>query len=114
MEELTYEYAKEFPIPNSHKCFNISRELLESMPCPLVACCWTDKRMEQLADEIGTMFQEDKDPRECGVQNEEEQVWKEYYDVIENTALNMGMKYYESLSDDAYDKITEWCNNHTE
>lgn len=108
MEELRYEYAKEFPLPNSHECFNISRELLEGLPCPFVACCWTDQRMEELARLMGMSFQMSKHPSECEYQSEEEQVWEEYYIVLEASARSMGMKYYEDLSDDAYNKLHEW------
>ena len=74
----TYEYKKEFKLPNSHEWYNISRYLFESFPCQ--------------ADVIEG----------------------EYYKVIEDCAISMGMKYYEDLSDDAYAKIKEWCKEHKE
>ena len=49
-----------------------------------------------------------KHPSECEYQSEEEQVWEEYYIVLEASARSMGMKYYEDLSDDAYNKLHEW------
>lgn len=114
MEELRYEYAKEFPLPNSNECFCISRELLEGLPCPFVACCWTDQRMEELARLMGMSFQMSKDPSECEHESGEEQVWEEYYNVLEEAAISLGMKYLEDLSDDAYNKLTEWCKKHNE
>lgn len=109
-----YEHKKEFRLPNSHECYNISRYLFESFPCPLVACCWTDKRMEELAKLIGSQFQMSYPPSDYSYPSQADVIEDEYYKVIEDCAISMGMKYYEDLSDDAYAKIKEWCKEHKE
>lgn len=105
------EYNKEFKIPNSHEWYNISRGLYEGLPCSMVACCWTDKRMEELAELIGKHFQMSYPPSDYSYQSQAEQIENEYYMVIEECAIAMGMKYYEDLSEQAYNKLTEWCKN---
>lgn len=104
---MQYKYTEEFTIPNCHNDYNISRELFESFPCPLVACCWTDKRMRQLAELISRYFQMSYIPSDP---LEQESVEDEYYQVIEKCALDMGMKYYEDLTDEAYEKLKKWFN----
>lgn len=103
---------KEFRLPNSHECYNISRELFEGFPCPLVACCWTDKRMEELAELIGKSFQMSYPPSDYSYQGQADAIEEEYYRVIEESAVSMGMKYYEDLTDQAYNNLVEWCKTH--
>ena len=114
MADLKYEYKKEFSLPNSHKCYNISRELFESFPCPLVACCWTDERMKELANLIGSQFQMSLPPSDYSYPSQADAIEEEYYKVIEDCACSMGMKYYEDLTDVAYNNLQNWCKEHNE
>lgn len=50
-------------------------------------------------------------PSDYSYPSQAEQIENEYYMVIEECAIAMGMKYYEDLSEQAYNKLTEWCKN---
>lgn len=108
-----YEQKKEFRLPNSHECYNISRYLFEEgFSCPMVACCWTDERMVELAELIGKNFQMSYPPSDYSYQGQAEDIREEYYRVIQESAVSMGMKYYEDLSEQAYNNLVEWRKTH--
>lgn len=95
---------KEFPINNSSE-WQISRGEYEGFPCPMVAFNWSDEQMEALSKEIGKEF----DP----YMNENDAEWmeEEFYRIIENVAVRMGMRYYEDLTSQEHIKIDKEFEN---
>jgi hypothetical protein len=98
---------KEFKIKGASN-HSITRGEFEGFPCPMLAWNWSDEQMEKLAENISLEFNYDEYPtNEIEIDNLED----EFYSVIENEALNLGMRYYEDLSDDEITKLNvEWNN----
>lgn len=99
---------KEFPINNSTE-WQISRGEYEGFPCPMVAFNWSDEQMEALSREIGKEF----NPSDFSVTNQNEAEWmeEEFYRIIENVAVRMGMKYYEDLTSQEHIKFDKEFEN---
>jgi len=79
----------------------ISRGDYESFPCAMMAWNWTEKQMSDLAEMIGHNLSFDKKMEDMS-ETELDEFDDEFYRVIENSALDMGMKYYEDLSEEEY------------
>lgn len=92
-EELMY---KEFKVNNKS---SITRFDYESFPCPMIAFNWSDEQMEKLAKAIREVVGEYED------YSSDEGYEEEYWCLMENTAFNMGMGYYEDLTDEEVDKL---------
>ena len=87
--------------------FSLTRAEFEGFPCPMVACLWTDEQMEELANEVKKNFVYDTLPKNYYLNNLED----EWYRVIENCALEMGMQYYDDLTDQEVEEINnQWEN----
>jgi hypothetical protein len=95
---------KEFKVNSG---FNITRGEFEGFPCPMVACNWSDKRMEELAEEINKNFY----PSVANTPSELEELEDEFYSVMENTAVRMGMKYYGDLTESQEREIEDYWNS---
>lgn len=78
---------KEFSIPYSH--FTISRSDYLDMPSPMAAHLFSDEQMENLAYEIGRYIPKSDDETHV------EEFWK----IMEQQAVAMGMMYYEDMFD---------------
>ena len=93
----------------------VSRADYESMPFPMYAGEFDDEKMQNLADNIyQTLYHEygysdDElhefftNPDACDNEKMSEYFWIE----MENIAVNMGMRYYEDMTDEEYDAISE-------
>lgn len=102
MNKVQEEYInRDFSLDDG---FSLTREDYESFPCAMVAVTWTDEQMHKLAQRVHNIFQH------CGLDNdgEAEDFW---YETIETCAIEMGMKYYEDLSDEEMDEVTEFWDN---
>lgn len=101
-EELLY---KEFRV---NEYYTITRNDYESFPCAMIAFKWSDEKMQELADNIGRELEgcmEWHDGRNMGSEEWDEDFWS----VMESTAVEMGMQYYEDLSKEEYDRVCkEW------
>lgn len=82
--------------------FSLTRSEFESFPCPMVACLWSDEQMEELAKRVKRNFRCDFLPTN---RYELDDLENEWYRVIEDCALEMGMRYYEDLSKEEYEEI---------
>ncbi len=92
---------KEFKV-NEH--YSIYRQLYESMPCPMLAWCWSDERMQELAGNIAKNLAE-YDP------NDPDGMEDDYWKTMEDEAVKMGMEYYEDFDDDYLAELeNEWKN----
>ena len=78
--------------------FSISRNDYESFPCSMIAFNWTDEEMTNLANKIKNNLP----PYDEDFEDEAE---GDFWLVMESTACDMGMKYYEDLSDEEYENI---------
>jgi hypothetical protein len=88
--------------------FYLTRGEFEGFPCPMVACLWTDEQMEELTNRVKGEFSYDHLPTNS---YELENLEEEWYRVIEKCAIDMGMKYYEDLSDEELEEIeNKWEN----
>lgn len=90
--------SKEFPVVGD---FSLTRGEFEGFPCPMVACLWSDEQMQELADKVRGEFDYDVPTTEEEWQDLDDQ----WYRVIENCALDLGMKYYEDLSEGEREEI---------
>lgn len=93
----------------THKEWVITRSEYESFPCPLIAWNWTDEQMEELAKECRKKFNVEFD----SITDNDVEDWVEdyFYKVIENTAVRMGMQYYDDLTDEEFNEMQEKFNN---
>ena len=101
--------TKEF----KHNGVIITRDDYESMPCAMCAIEFTDEQMQILVERIAnilsaqygyseheiSLLEQDSEKMECY----EEAFWRE----MEETAIDMGMRYYEDLTDEQSNKIKE-------
>jgi uncharacterized protein (DUF2164 family) len=92
--------SKEFNVVED---FSLTRSEFEGFPCPMVACLWTDEQMQELADRVKKEF----DYTTPKTEEEWEELDDQWYRVIENCALRMGMQYYEDLSSDERKEIND-------
>jgi archaellum biogenesis protein FlaJ (TadC family) len=89
----------------------ITREDYESLPCAMYAMEFTDDQMQELVDRIANVLssQYGYNEYEISCLEEDSQELEDYYDAfwreMENAALDMGMRYYEDISDEEYMKI---------
>lgn len=102
MNKIQEEYInKDFSLDDG---FSLTREDYESFPCAMVAVTWTDEQMHELAQKVHNIFQH------CDLDDEEE-AHDFWYETIETCATEMGMKYYEDLSDEEMDEASEFWDN---
>ena len=89
----------------------LSREDYESLPCAMYAMEFTDKQMQTLVENIACVMGGCYGYTEYEISclEEDSQELEDYYDAfwreMENIALDMGMRYYEDMSDEEYMKI---------
>lgn len=93
----------------------VSRGDYESMPSPMYAGEFDDEKMQNLAEEIYQSmryeygYSEDElhdfftNPDAC----EDEKMSGHFWIEMENIAVNMGMRYYEDMSEEEYNAISE-------
>ena len=90
----------------------LSREDYESMPCAMYAMEFTDEQMQELVEKTANVLsaQYGYTEHEISCLEEDSQELEDYYDAfwreMENIALDMGMRYYEDMTDEEYQKIT--------
>lgn len=80
--------------------YSISRSDYESMPCPMKAWDWNDDKMRELASAIAENFH--PITREALCEPDRESQDDDFWMVMENAALSMGMTYYEDMTDKEY------------
>lgn len=73
--------------------FDITRGDYEGLPCAMIAWEWSDGKMELLAKRIGAELKNYSTFEDA--ESEEDAFWVE----MENVACQMGMGYYEDLTD---------------
>ena len=89
----------------------LSREDYESLPCAMYAMEFTDEQMQELVNRISNSLssQYGYTEHEISCLEEDSEELEDYYNAfwreMENTALDMGMRYYEDMSDEEYMKI---------
>lgn len=89
----------------------ITREDYESMPCAMYAMEFTDDQMQELVNRVADVLssQYGYNEYEISCLEEDSQDLEDYYEAfwreMENIALDMGMRYYEDMSDEEYMKI---------
>lgn len=96
---------KEFKIDGALH-HSITRDDFESFPCPMLAWNWTDEQMETLAKNISLNFDYYEYPTYLVDELEDE-----FYSIIEKEALDMGMKYYDDLTEEEFGKQKDAWNN---
>jgi hypothetical protein len=92
--------------------FIITREDYESMPCAMYAMEFTDKQMQTLVENIacvmGACYGYTEYEISCLERGTQE--WEDFEDTfwreMEWCAVNMGMRYYEDMTDEEYSQIT--------
>jgi hypothetical protein len=89
----------------------ITREDYESLPCAMYAMEFTNAQMQELVDRIANVLSSQYGYNEYEISCLEEysQELEDYYDVfwvvMEECAIDMGMRYYEDMTDEEYNKI---------
>lgn len=89
----------------------ITREDYESLPCAMYAMEFTNAQMQELVDKIANVLSSQYGYTEYEISclEEDSQELEDYYDAfwreMENVAIEMGMRYYEDMSDEEYMKI---------
>lgn len=89
----------------------ITREDYESLPCAMYAMEFTNAQMQELVEKIANVLSSQYGYTEYEISclEEDSQELEDYYDAfwreMENAALDMGMRYYEDMSDEEYMKI---------
>ncbi len=89
----------------------ITREDYESLPCAMYAMEFTDDQMQELVNRVADVLssQYGYNEYEISCLEEDSQELEDYYEAfwreMENIALDMGMRYYEDMSDEEYMKI---------
>ena len=89
----------------------LSREDYESMPCAMYAMEFTDNQMQELVNGVADVLSSQYGYTEYEISclEEDSQELEDYYEAfwreMENIALDMGMRYYEDMSDEEYMKI---------
>lgn len=93
----------------THKEWVITRGDYESFPCPMCAFYWTDKQMEELANECRKEFNVEYD----SITDDDVTAWveDEFYKVIENTAVRLGMSYYDDFTAEELKEYEDLFNN---
>jgi hypothetical protein len=98
-DKIKYDLLyKQFPIYTAKK-HSITRGDYEGLPCAMKAWDWSDKQMAELADNIASMFGYDSYPED---ENEREELESDFWSVMENEAIKMGMTYYEDMTEEEY------------
>ena len=89
----------------------ITRSDYESMPCSMYANEFSDEQMQELVTKIANVLSSQygyteheisclkKDSQE--IEDYEDAFWRE----MEEIAVDMGMRYYEDMTDEEYQKI---------
>ena len=91
----------------------ITREDYESMPSPMYALEFNDKKMQALANNIAETLKvqhgygeaEIEDVTENGTDDDIEFFDNTFWRVMESCAIEMGMRYYEDMDNDEYRNI---------
>ncbi len=109
-----FDLGKSFIIPGTPedcRWHTVERSLYETMPAPMIAHTWPDEQMQQLADAIGREFDyegtlkywEDAGYKIEHIDDELDELW---WRSMEDCAVQMGMRYYEDLDADEYERLT--------
>ena len=83
----------------------ITREVYESLPCPMCANEFSDEKMQELADRIADIMSSQWGYDECVIScleqysDEMEDFNTALWQEMEETAVYMGMRYYEDITD---------------
>lgn len=93
----------------------VSRGDYESLPAPMYAGEFDDEKMRKLADEIyQSLYYEygysDEELHEFFTNpdaRENEKMSGHFWIEMEKIAVNMGMRYYEDMSEEEYNAISE-------
>ncbi len=89
----------------------ITREDYESLPCAMYAMEFTDEQMQELVNRVANVLRTQYGYTEYEISclEEDSEELEEYYEFfwreMENIAIDMGMRYYEDMSDEEYMKI---------
>lgn len=98
-------------------CYNnlkiVSRVDYESLPCPMYAHEFSDEQMQNLAlliyihlNKIRGISEKDlEDYFNTDINNKNEDIDFAFWEEMENIAINLGMRYYEDMTDDEYKQI---------
>ena len=90
---------------------SITREDYESMPCAMFATEFNDKQMQEIVNKLHDVLTFQYGYTEHEISNlEDGSAEMEDYDnafwrEMENIAVDMGMRYYDDMTDDEYKKI---------
>ena len=90
----------------------ICRDDYESLPCPMYAYEFDDSKMQELAQRIYDEVSYYIGEREAinyftDINFSSEDVNRIFWEAMENNAINMGMRYYDDMSDEEYKTIQE-------
>ena len=68
--------------------------------------------MKKLAEKIGNDLDVDYSEFDMDDENDFEEFECMWYTSVEKCAINMGMKYYDELTNEEYEKYPPGCNHH--
>ncbi len=91
---------KEFKIDAN---LSVSRGDYESLPSPMCAWTWHDRRMKELARRIAMQMV-------CFKSTDQDRIMAEFWRVMENVAVEMGMEYYEDMPQKRADELEQKWN----
>lgn len=119
-QKLYLNTTKEFKSEHGHVV--ITRGDFEGLPCGMIAIEFSDEQMQKLVDDINLTLKRDyskeelallRDYENLGNENglTQEQIYlaeelsDQEFKITEDTALDMGMEYYEDLTEESYQSI---------
>lgn len=120
-QRLYLDTTKEFK--SEHGNVTITREYFEGLPCGMIAIEFSDEQMQKLVDTINLTMQRDCDKEELELLekyrtsphlsteltqeqiNIAESLSEFEFKITEDTAIELGMEYYEDLTEDSYRSI---------
>ena len=121
--KLFLDTKKEFK--SEHGNITITRGDYESLPCGMIAIEFSDEQMQRLVDDINLTMQRDCDADELELlqqyrttQNMSSTMTQDQihlaeelsdieFKVTEDTALYLGMEYYEDLTEESFEDICQ-------
>ena len=117
-KQLYLDYTREFK--SQYGSLTITREDYESLTIPMIAIEFNDEQMQKLVDNINLSMRSDYDEEQLGwlksYRSNGEGLTKEQtnfadkmsereFEYFETCAVNMGMRYYEDLSDEEFNEL---------
>lgn len=105
-------------VPEGKPWRTVTRGDYEGLPDPMCAWRWTDEQMKALADAISREFDyediyntwKDVGESEEGIFEELNSAW---WHVMETSAINLGMRYYEDFTEEEMKQDEEDWKNFT-